>query len=119
MPKEKIVKRRALLEHVSVVETRSFKWVEVNTYKGLPAGTSICTEVETPHGISHQYDTHRPPRRRDESPVAYYRRTKCVDDHYTHRHNGWYYCNPAHCGLRWRDKGRRDEHLKGAYAMLD
>lgn len=60
----------------------------------------------------------KPKRRADESPVQYYRRTKCVDDHFTRRWHGWYYCNPAHCKRRWRSKKERDKHLDGAYSIL-
>jgi hypothetical protein len=64
------------------------------------------------------YDTYRPPRRRNENPIQYYRRTKCVDDNFTHVHKGWYYCNPAHCQRRWRDRAERNEHLDQAYRVL-
>ena len=60
-----------------------------------------------------------PPRRKNESPIQYYRRTGCVDNRYQHRHNGRYYCNPAHCSGTWKDKKKRDEHLDMAYAILD
>jgi len=60
-----------------------------------------------------------PARHRTESPVAYYKRTKCVDARYLYKHNGWYYCNPAHCKHRWRNKAERDEHLEKAYRILD
>ena len=60
-----------------------------------------------------------PVRHRTESPVAYYKRTKCVDAHYFHAHKGRYYCNPAHCSRSWKSKTERDEHLESAYAILD
>lgn len=60
----------------------------------------------------------RPKRRANESPIQYYLRTKCVDDNFTRRWHGWYYCNPAHCRNRWRSKKKRDEHLDAAYAIL-
>lgn len=67
----------------------------------------------------HLYTVYRPPRHRDESPVAYYRRTKgVVDDRFADKWHGWYYCNPAHCKHRWRSKAERDEHLDMAYAIL-
>lgn len=64
------------------------------------------------------FGSYRPPRRRGESPIRYYRRTKCVDDNYTRKHRGWFYCNPAHCSHRWRKKAERDEHLERAYGAL-
>ena len=68
---------------------------------------------------SRLYTVYRPPRHRNESPVAYYRRTKGVtDDHFTDKWRGWYYCNPAHCKSRWRSKAERNEHLDMAYAAL-
>lgn len=59
-----------------------------------------------------------PKRRRNESPVQFYNRTKCVDDRFTDRWHGWYYCNPAHCKSRWLSKAERDKHLDMAYAAL-
>jgi len=59
----------------------------------------------------------KPKRRRDESPVQYYNRTKRAD-RFTDRWRGWYYCNPAHCKQRWRSKAERDKHLEMAYACL-
>jgi len=59
-----------------------------------------------------------PKRRRSESPVQYYTRTGAVDDNFTRRWRGWYYCNSAHCKHRWRSKAERDEHLDMAYAAL-
>ena len=80
----------------------------------LQAGEDIVIETAT----GNRYTVYRPPRRRDESPVAYYRRTKCVDDNFTRGWRGWYYCNPAHCKRRWRSRAERDEHLDMAYAIL-
>lgn len=81
----------------------------------LKPGEMICVVK----GTSSLYTVYRPPRRRDESPVAYFRRTKGVtDDNFTRRWRGWYYCNPAHCKHRWRSKAERDEHLDMAYAAL-
>lgn len=60
-----------------------------------------------------------PVRHRTESPVQYFKRTKCVDDRYFHVHKGRYYCNPAHCSHSWKSKAKRDEHLESAYAILD
>lgn len=59
-----------------------------------------------------------PKRLKDESPVEYYERTGCVDDRFTHKHKGFYYCNPAHCKSRWKNKKHRDSHLEMAYAAL-
>lgn len=63
-------------------------------------------------------ETKKPKRRRDESPVDYYKRTQCVDDNFTARWRGRYYCNPAHCHQTWASKKERDNHLDGAYAIL-
>lgn len=63
-------------------------------------------------------DFEKPPRKRTESPVAYYKRTRCVDDHFTRAFKGHYYCNPAHCHQKWRSKRERDDHLAMAYAIL-
>jgi len=52
------------------------------------------------------------------SPVVYYRKFKIVDDHYTRKHNGRYYCNPAHCARSWVNKMIRDEHIDAAYGAL-
>lgn len=80
----------------------------------LKPGEMICVAKDG----SRLYTVYRPPRRHDESPVAYYRRTGVVDDNFTRRWHGWYYCNPAHCKSRWRSKAERDEHLDMAYAAL-
>jgi hypothetical protein len=83
----------------------------------LKAGESIV--VVAGGGESHLYTVYRPPRRRDESPIQYYKRTGgVVDDRYYFRHKGRYYCNPAHCRRTWTDKKKRDEHLDMAYAIL-
>lgn len=86
--------------------------------KKLKPGAMIAITRLMPAGRTTSYDVYRPPRRRDESPVAYYRRTKVVDDHFARKHKGWYYCNPTHCKHRWRKKVERDEHLKSAYGIL-
>jgi hypothetical protein len=80
----------------------------------LKPGESICVVKKD----SRLYTVYRPPRRPDESPVAYYRRTGVVDDNFARRWHGWYYCNPAHCKSRWRSKAERDKHLDAAYAVL-
>lgn len=62
---------------------------------------------------------YRPKRRDDESPVDYYKRTKCCPDDFMEPFNGKFYCNPAHCSCVFDDKSARDEHLSRAYAILD
>ncbi len=84
----------------------------------LKAGESIVIVKKEGNGTTYGYTVYRLPRRRDESPIQYYKRTGCVDDRYQSRHNGRYYCNPAHCHKTWTDKKKRDEHLDMAYAML-
>jgi hypothetical protein len=58
-------------------------------------------------GSSTLHTVYRPPRRRGESPIDYYRRTGCVDDRFWHVHKGRYYCNPAHCRRTWLSKRKR------------
>lgn len=92
--------------------------------KALPAGTSlaITTAPRLPSGHethSTTFTVYRPPRGKRESPVAYYKRTKCVDDRFHHNYRGRYYCNPAHCAHSWLSKKERDAHLKAAYSALD
>jgi hypothetical protein len=81
-----------------------------------------CVQIsitrDTPQGRATLFTAYRPPRHRDETPIQYYKRTKCVDDHHFHVHKGWYYCNPAHCKRRWRNKTERDRHAVGAYGAL-
>jgi hypothetical protein len=102
---------RALLDNGWQTITRA-QW------RKLKPGTMTSIERDTPYGRSTLYDCYRPPRGRDESPVAYYRRTGVVDDNFTRRWHGWYYCNPAHCKHRWRSKRERDKHMGCAYAIL-
>jgi hypothetical protein len=80
----------------------------------LEPGTSLAITT----GPSTVYTCWRPPRHRGESPVAYYKRTKVVDDNYMRGHKGRYYCNPAHCSRSWKSKAERDEHLGCAHAIL-
>jgi hypothetical protein len=80
----------------------------------LKAGESIVVV----NGNSSLYTVYRPPRRKNESPIQYYKRTGCVDNRYYFRHQGRYYCNPAHCRQTWTNKKKRDEHLDMAYAIL-
>ena len=85
----------------------------------LKAGESIVVVKKEGNGTSYLYTVHRPPRRKDESPVQYYKRTGgTVDNRYYFRHKGRYYCNPAHCKRSWTNKKLRDEHLDMAYAIL-
>src|SRR5277367_3329132 len=79
----------------------------------LRAGESIVVVKTDDRGnSSYRYTVHRPPRRKDESPIQYYKRTGgVVDNRYQSRHKGRYYCNPAHCRKTWTDKKKRDEHL--------
>lgn len=67
---------------------------------------------------STTYDCYRPPRPITMTPVAYRKKFGCVDDNYTRKTNGRFYCNPAHCSKSWKNKAERDEHLNMAYAML-
>jgi len=82
----------------------------------LKSGDNII--IVSDNGRSTLFTCYRPPRKRTESPVQYYNKHGVVDDHYTRVHNGYYYCNPAHCNHRWTNKAKRDEHLSGAYRML-
>jgi hypothetical protein len=85
----------------------------------LKAGESIVVvTTEKTGGRSYLYTVYRPPRRKDESPIQYYKRTGCVDNRYYFRHQGRYYCNPAHCRQTWTNKKKRDEHLDMAYVIL-
>ena len=69
-------------------------------------------------GPSTLYTCFRPARPKGMTPVAYYRKYKCVPEKFTDRVNGRYYCNPAHCSRSWTDKNKRDEHLSYAYGAL-
>lgn len=111
---------RALLG-VTYSKGNGFSWKTITRaqMKRLPPGTSICITSDQPHGRTHSYSVYRPPRRRDESPVQYFKRTGVVDDNYTCGHKGRYYCNPAHCSRSWVSRAKRDEHLGVAYAILD
>lgn len=86
----------------------------------LKPGESIwvITEDETHH--SALSTVYRPPRHRNESPIQYFKRTDgVVDNRYLHKHKDYYYCNPAHCKGRWKDKKKRDAHLDSAWNLLD
>lgn len=102
---------------VKVLSAREFggKNIPLSELKKSKVVVSCAMELEDGSTL---FGCYRPPRRRDESPIQYYRRAKCVDDRYTHVHKGWYYCNPAHCSNRWRKKAERDEHLERAYGAL-
>jgi hypothetical protein len=93
------------------------KWYEATPRELLvhaPPGAMIWVPSST--GLLST--VYRPPRRRGESPIDYYKRTGCVDDRFARKHRGWYYCNPAHCQSHWKDKTKRDEHLSRAYGAL-
>jgi hypothetical protein len=82
--------------------------------------TMIVTERDANGEVLRTtFTVYRPARRCSESPVQYFKRTKCCPDSYHHVHKGRYYCNPAHCSRSWTDKIERDKHLVGAYAVLD
>jgi hypothetical protein len=99
-------------------------WKEISksALRKIETAQQICVtrESRSLHGTEHSslYTTWRPPRRRNESPIQYRKRTKCVDDNFTARYKGHYYCNPAHCKLRWKSKAKRDEHMASAYGIL-
>ncbi len=119
MPKTKPNEIRALIgETYSKGNGFSWQTITLAQMKRLPPGTSLAITRDTPAGRSTLYTCWRPPRPRGESPVAYYKRTKVVDDRFTHCHKGRYYCNPAHCSRSWTNKKERDAHLKSAYAIL-
>jgi len=61
----------------------------------------------------------KPKRHGDESPLEFYTRTRCCPDDYLSPYEGRFYCNPAHCDQSWESKSDRDEHLTGAYSILD
>lgn len=85
----------------------------------LKPGESIVIHKTHSDGTkSYLYTVYRAPRHKNESPIEYYKRTGCVDDRYYFKHNGRYYCNPAHCRKTWTNKKNRDEHLDRAYAIL-
>lgn len=115
MPKEKITKISALIATERPGTGYVWRDITMAQMKRLRPGTSTAIT----RGNATSYGCYRPPRRRDESPVAYYKRTKVVDDRCHHGHKGRYYCNPAHCSRSWTNKAERDAHLKIAYAILD
>jgi hypothetical protein len=61
----------------------------------------------------------KPERRSDESPVDYYKRTRCCPDDFMEPHKGKWFCNPAHCHHEFDTEEARDKHLRWAYALLD
>jgi hypothetical protein len=109
-----IIEIRALIGKVGSCWLRVTK-AEVMRW---PQTEQIAITYESESGQATRYTNWRPPRRRDENPIQYYKRTRCVDDNYLRRHQGWYYCNPAHCKRRWRNKAERDKHVDGAYGIL-
>lgn len=60
----------------------------------------------------------KPERKSDESPVDYYKRTRCCPDDFMEPFEGKFYCNPAHCSQVFDDESERDRHLDMAYAIL-
>lgn len=60
----------------------------------------------------------KPERMIDESPVDYYKRTKCCPDDLSEPFEGKYYCNPAHCDMSFDSADERDKHLSWAYSIL-
>lgn len=102
----------------------SHEWSDVKKGKctrcnrSIKPATTCVFLTKTGKYIGHLYSCYRPPRPLNISPVAYYKKYKCVDDNYTRKTNGKYYCNPAHCSRSWKNKQTRDEHLKMAYAIL-
>jgi hypothetical protein len=91
---------------------------EIVKLKDLKPGESITVTTVENGMKSVLYTVYRPSRRKDESPIQYYKRTGGVDDRYYFRHKGRYYCNPAHCKRSWTNKKLRDEHLDCAYGAL-
>lgn len=80
----------------------------------LKAGETI----QVIKGDSVLFTVYAPPRKRDESPAAYWRRHGVVDDNFMRVHKGRYYCNPAHCRRSWLNKKTRDDHVSCAYGAL-
>lgn len=115
MSKEPITEIMALARWSPTSPRATWKTITMAQMKRLPPGTSLAIT----RGPSTLYTCYRPPRRRDESPVEYYKRTKVVDDNFTHGHKGRYYCNPAHCHRSWASKAERDKHLDIAYGILN
>lgn len=60
----------------------------------------------------------KPERNKDESPVDYYKRTRCCPDDFMEPFKGKFYCNPAHCSQVFEDEAERDVHVRRAYAIL-
>lgn len=69
-------------------------------------------------GTTTLFTMYRPPLSKGVTPPAYHWRYKCVPERFTHRINGRYWCNPAHCGRSWVSKAKRDAHLDAAYGIL-
>jgi hypothetical protein len=109
-----------IIEIEALVGPPGSGWVDVTKamVKSWPRTEQIAITYRSDAGLSTLYTNWRPPRRRDENPIQYRKRTGCVDDNYLRRHQGWYYCNPAHCKRRWRNKAERDKHAGIAYAIL-
>lgn len=61
----------------------------------------------------------KPTRLSDESPVDYYKRTRCCPDDFYEEFKGRFFCNPAHCHNVFDTREERDRHLEFAYSILD
>lgn len=88
---------------------------------GCGIHTANCNSIEpmiAKWNARAYHQERMPPRRRDETPAQYWKRTGWVPASFTRKCRGWYFCNPAHCKGRWRSKRARDEHLDRAYAAL-
>lgn len=74
-----------------IISTRNYPDGRRVIKRRLQAGSKmVLTETTFQDGTrSTLYDVERPPRHRDESPIQYYRRTKVVDNRFTHRHKDW------------------------------
>jgi len=53
-------------------------------------------------------------RKRTESPLQYFRRTRTVDDNFLRSYRGRFFCNPGHCRRSWTRAEERDAHLTDA-----
>jgi len=89
-------------------------------YKCVECGEDVQAgdTIKIDEGSSTLFTMYRPPRPLKMTPMEYYRKYGIVDEHYTRKTNGRYYCNPAHCGNSWEDKAERDRHVRVAYSVL-
>ena len=98
---------------------KCYTWIKGNRCSKCDYGLKPGDSCKNQNCGSTLYDIYRPPRPLNMSPVQYYKIYGCVDDNFTRKTNGKYYCNPAHCSKSWIIKTNRDEHIKRAYAALD